>query len=246
MRIAMGVEYDGSNYYGWQRQSFDQLPTLQETITKAISAFAAHSVDIVAAGRTDARVHATGQVIHFDTHADRDERAWILGTNKHLPKDIAVKWAREVPTDFHARFSAIARRYQYLILNSTVRSALLHYRSALIYEKLDVSLMHEAAQYLAGEHDFTSFRAAECQAKTPIRKVEYVNIQRIGDFICCEIQANAFLHHMVRNMVGSLIKVGRQEKPGQWIKELLLARDRKQAGATAPACGLYLTKVFYE
>jgi tRNA pseudouridine38-40 synthase len=245
MRIAMGVEYDGSNYYGWQSQSHDQLPTVQETIASAISAVADHSIDVVAAGRTDAGVHATGQVIHFDTIANRNERAWILGTNKHLPKDIAVKWAREVPVAFHARYSAIARRYQYLILNSSVRSALLHHRSALICEPLDVSLMHEAAQYLIGEHDYTSFRAAECQAKTSLRKVEYVKIQRIGAFICCEIQANAFLHHMVRNMVGSLIKVGKQEKPVHWIKELLQARDRKQAGATAVACGLYLTKVFY-
>jgi tRNA pseudouridine38-40 synthase len=245
MRIAMGIEYDGTNYFGWQSQAFDQLPTLQDTLAQAISSVADQTVNIIAAGRTDAGVHATGQVIHFDTHVIRTEHAWVMGTNSRLPKDMVVHWAKSVPEDFHARFSATKRRYQYLIFNSKTRSALFHHRAAFIYEPLEAALMHDAAQCLVGEHDFSAFRAAECQSKTAMRNIEYIKIERQGNFVCCEIQANAFLHHMVRNIMGTLIKVGAGIHPAQTMKEILGSRDRRQAGATAPACGLYLVKVIY-
>lgn len=245
MRIALGIEYLGTAYSGWQSQHFDQLPTIQDNVEKAISIVADHQVQVICAGRTDAGVHAKGQVIHFDTHAIRNERNWILGINSNLPSDISVHWAQQMPDDFHARFSAIARQYQYYIYNHPFRSALYHRRATWIYLPLDISQMQQAAQYFIGEHDFSSLRAQYCQAKSPVRKIEEINIEQHDDLIILTIKANAFLHHMVRNIIGVLLPIGRHEKNPQWVKEVIDARDRKAAGITAPADGLYLNRVFY-
>lgn len=244
-RIALSIEYDGTHYFGWQAQRFDGLPTIQETVEKAISNVADHEVEITCAGRTDAGVHATGQVIHFDTHATRKDYSWVMGVNTYLPKDIVVRYAQPVSQDFHARYSAIARRYQYLILNSRVRSAIMANRACVVSHDLDAQKMHEAAQAFIGEHDFSALRAAGCQAKSPVRKVEYFKIERCGSWICCEVQANAFLHHMVRNMMGVLLGVGSNHQPIAWAKEILASRDRQKAAVTADAQGLYLVKVVY-
>lgn len=245
MRIALGVEYEGTNYYGWQKQTYDKLPTVQACVEKALSNVADHTVDVICAGRTDAGVHATGQVIHFDTAANRSERTWILGTNTHLPPDISVRWAKIMPDNFHARFSATARRYQYLIYNSPVRSAIMRNKGTNFYFPLDAERMHLAAQHFIGEYDFTSFRAAGCQSKSPIRRIMHFSIERQGSWITCEVQANAFLHHMVRNMVGALLEVGSGKKEISWIKDVLAMRNRTLSAATAPAQGLYLVRVIY-
>lgn len=245
MRIALGIEYIGTAYSGWQSQHFDQLPTIQDKVEKAIAMVANHPVKIVCAGRTDTGVHAKGQVVHFDTYANRQERNWVLGINSNLPSDISVHWAQQMSDEFHARFSAIARQYQYYIYNHPFRSALYYRRATWIYLPLDIERMHQAAQYFIGEHDFSSFRAQYCQAKSPIRKIEEINIEQQDDLIILTIKANAFLHHMVRNIVGVLLPIGRHEKDPQWIQEVIAARDRKAAGITAPADGLYLNRVFY-
>jgi tRNA pseudouridine38-40 synthase len=245
MRIAAGIEYDGSGYFGWQRQTFEKLPTIQETLEKAISNVAAQNIHIIAAGRTDAGVHATGQIIHFDTASQRTAREWVFGSNAYLPKDIRVQWAKPVPDTFQARFSAIARRYQYLIYNSPIRSAIMHNKAAMIYKLLDADKMHRAAQYFVGEKDFTSFRALSCQAKSPVRKLAYFTVQRVGSWVTLEVQANAFLHHMVRNMAGLLIDIGLSKKPVECVPEILALKNRAQASVTAPAEGLYLVKVIY-
>lgn len=245
MRYFVGVEYNGSHYYGFQSQLNSELPTIQEALEKAISSVADHPVEIVPAGRTDKGVHAKNQVIHFDTQAIRSDKAWLFGINVNLPKDISVKWIKAVPEDCHARFSATQRSYQYVIYNQNLRSALYYQRAALIYAKLDETKMHQAAQYFIGEHDFSSFRAAQCQAKTPIRNVTKFKVYREGDFIYCEVSANAFLHHMVRNMVGVLLEIGAGKKDISWAREVLLAKNRTFAGVTAPAEGLYLVGVTY-
>lgn len=245
MRFALGIEYIGTEYYGFQSQLHDQLPTIQEKLELAISKIANHPVAIVAAGRTDKGVHATGQVIHFDTDAKRSDYKWLLGINTYLPKDISVKWLKEVPVDFHARFSATARTYQYKIFNSPIRSALYHQRATLYHSRLDEKIMHQGAQYFLGEHDFSSFRAIGCQAKTAIRKINYFNILRQDNFVILEVQANAFLHHMVRNMAGLLLDVGSHQKSPDCIPEILNLRDRTKASITAPAGGLYLIDVIY-
>ncbi len=245
MRIALGIEYLGTAYSGWQSQHFDQLPTVQDNVEKAISIVANHQVQVICAGRTDAGVHAKGQVIHFDTHAMRNDRNWILGINSNLPSDISVRWVQQMPDDFHARFSAVARQYQYYIYNHSFRSAIYHRRATWIYLPLDINRMQQAAQYFIGEHDFSSFRAQYCQAKSPVRKIEEINLTQLNDLIILTIKANAFLHHMVRNIVGVLLPIGRNEKAPQWVNEVINARDRKAAGITAPADGLYLNRVFY-
>lgn len=244
-RVALVIEYDGTQYFGWQAQRFDGLSTIQETIEKAISSVADHEVEVVCAGRTDAGVHATGQVIHFDTSAKRPDYSWVMGVNANLPKDIVVRYAQVVRDDFHARYSAMARRYQYLILNSRVRSAVMADRACVISYDLDAQKMHEAAQAFIGEHDFSALRAAGCQAKSPVRNVEYFKIERRDSWICCEVQANAFLHHMVRNMMGVLITIGCEQQSVSWAKEVLASGDRKKAAVTADAQGLYLVKVVY-
>ncbi|MEE4638435.1 MAG: tRNA pseudouridine(38-40) synthase TruA [Wenzhouxiangella sp.] len=237
MRLAAGVEYDGSGFFGWQRQR--QSPTVQACLEDALAGVADHPLQVHCAGRTDTGVHARCQVVHFDSEADRTERAWVLGANTHLPAGISVLWVRPVPDDFHARFSARRRRYQYHILNRWVRPAIDRRRTAWVRRPLDAAAMQEAAVQLLGEHDFSSFRAAGCQARSPIRTVHATRVIRQGAALYFDIEANAFVYHMVRNIVGSLLAVGRgQQSPG-WIGELLRARDRSVAGVTAPAQGLY-------
>lgn len=243
MKIALGIEYDGSRYFGWQRQQ--NVDSVQQKLEEALSIIANSPVDVFCAGRTDAGVHGTGQVVHFETDAKRPLQSWCFGTNAHLPPDIAVKWAVEVPEDFHARFSATARRYRYIIYNHKLRSAILPFGVSHYYHSLDVEKMHEAGQFLLGENDFSSFRAAQCQSHTPWRNVHHLNVSRQGDYIIVDIQANAFVHHMVRNIVGSLIEVGQGKQSAEWIKWLLEQCDRTLAAPTAKAEGLYLVDVTY-
>lgn len=245
MRYAIGVEYDGSDYSGWQSQPTQ--PTVQACVEKALSEVVGSpdSVSVFCSGRTDAGVHALNQVIHFDTDVQRDEKAWLFGGNANLPDDIALRWARPVDDDFHARFSAVSRHYRYLLNNARTRPALASRRSSWQSAPLDVTSMDEACQALLGEQDFTSFRAAECQAKTPNRHISSIRWHRMGTWLQLDIQGNAFLHHMVRNIVGSSILVGAGKRPVAWMAEVLAARDRCQAGPTAAAQGLYFLGAEY-
>lgn len=243
MRIALGLSYEGTAYSGWQSQ--ENLQTIQTHIETALSRVANHPVQVICAGRTDSGVHALGQVIHFDTEATRDERAWILGTNANLPADIRIRWAHAVSEDFHARFSATARHYRYIIYNYPIRPALLRNQVTTYYYPLDASKMQAAAQYLIGEHDFSSYRATECQAKSPIRNVTLLEVKRQDDFIFIDIEANAFLHHMVRNIAGVLMAIGSGKQPPIWAQQVLAAKDRTQGDITAPASGLYFVSANY-
>jgi len=243
MRVALGIEYDGSDFCGWQSQQ--QGRTVQGCVESAISKVADEQVKVICAGRTDAGVHATGQVVHFDTNASRSIRSWILGTNVNLPSDVCVRWGRFVSDDFHARFKAQQRSYRYVILSRMTRPALLRRRVCWDHHDLDTDLMVSAAQTLLGEHDFSSFRAVACQAKNPVRTVYQLDVQRRGRYVHIDVTANAFLHHMVRNLAGVLIAVGRGEQPVSWARDVLEARDRTIAGVTAPAGGLYLVGVRY-
>lgn len=243
MKIAIGLEYCGAAYSGWQRQK--HIISVQEHVESALSSVAAHEVQVQCAGRTDAGVHALQQVAHFETGAERDMRSWMLGGNVHLPPDISILWAQPVEDDFHARFSATGRTYCYVILNRTSRPGLLQRRVTWEYRQLDESLMRQAAICLLGEHDFTSYRAVNCQSGTPMRNVRRLEIRRQGDFIIMEIEANAFLQHMVRNIAGVLMTIGRGEAPPAWSLQVLEVRDRTQGGVTAPADGLYLVDVVY-
>lgn len=244
-RLALGVEYDGSGFCGWQRLSKHGEPeregeqTLQAALENAISFVAGHPIETICAGRTDAGVHAVCQVVHFDSAAVREPRSWMLGITSRLPPQIAVRWCRPVPGDFHARFSARARRYRYRILNRPVRAAL--GRQYLSWERrpLDADAMHRAAQTLLGENDFSAFRTVHCQSPHAWRELQEIRVTRDGDVVEVEVQANAFLHHMVRNIVGSLLMVGSGEQPEAWIAELLAGRDRTVAGPTAPPTGLH-------
>ncbi len=242
-KVALGIEYDGSRYYGWQRQR--EVRSVQQALEKALTQVANHPVDVFCAGRTDAGVHGTGQVVHFETHAQRADAAWTLGVNANLPSDITVRWVKSVPDDFHARFSATARRYRYIIYNQRLRPAILGHGLTHYYHPLDAEKMHRAAQSLLGENDFTSFRAVQCQSRTPWRNISHIHVWRQGSFVIVDIKANAFVHHMVRNIVGSLIEVGVGNQPEGWIAELLALRDRTKAAATARAEGLYLVAVDY-
>jgi tRNA pseudouridine38-40 synthase len=242
-RIVLGIEYLGFSYCGWQKQQ--DCHGVQAHLESALAKIACEPIDVFCAGRTDRGVHAIGQVVHFDTGVTRPVDAWVRGTNTHLPNDIRVTWQETVDETFHARFSAVARRYRYVIVNRPVRSALFYAQQTSVTRPLNVELMHLAAQSLLGEHDFSSFRAAECQAHHPNRNVIEVTVMREGDFVFVDIEANAFLHHMVRNIVGSLLKVGQGERPVSWMAELLSLRDRTKAAPTAPANGLYLTHVRY-
>jgi len=242
-RVAAIVEYDGTEYAGWQSQ--DHSSSIQDAVQAAISFVAGHPVFVICAGRTDSGVHATGQVIHFDTSAIRTPRAWVLGTNTKLSPSIALQWAGEVTVGFHARHKAVRRTYRYCILNRSARSALQRTRSAWIHRPLDAPAMHAAAQALIGEHDFCAFRSVECQSKTTVRRVERIEVRRDGDYLWLEITANAYLHHMVRNIVGTLLDVQREADPAGAMTRVLAGANRRFAGATAPAAGLYLWRVDY-
>ncbi|MBU2880917.1 tRNA pseudouridine(38-40) synthase TruA [Psychrosphaera sp. B3R10] len=243
MRIALGVEYDGAKFCGWQRQN--DVETVQEVLEAALSKVANHKVNVFCAGRTDTGVHGTGQVVHFETDSVRGERGWTLGVNTNLPDAVAVRWMKVVPDDFHARFSATARRYRYIIYNGKLRPGILNHGLSHYHMPLDEKKMHIAAQALLGENDFSSFRASQCQSKSPVRFMHFIKVTRHNEFIVIDIKANAFVHHMVRNIAGSLIAVGRGDKPIEWVGELLAVKDRRQAGETAKPNGLYLIEVEY-
>lgn len=242
-RIALGVEYDGTAFRGWQWQHGE--PTVQAAVESALSSVADHPVRVVCAGRTDTGVHARCQVLHFDSPAPRAEKAWVLGGNSQLPPGVSVLWAREVPAEFHARFSATGRRYRYRILNRWTRPALDRHRAAWWFYPLDADRMQEGARHLVGEHDFTSFRSAGCQARHPVREVRSLRVERQGECIVIDIEANAFLQHMVRNIAGTLMAVGQGEREADWVGAVLAARDRKRAGVTAPPEGLTFVGVDY-
>ena len=244
VRIGLGIEYDGSLFHGWQTQQ-EGVRSVQEELEKALSKVAASSVRVQCAGRTDTGVHGSGQVVHFDTEAFRPPRSWILGGNVNLPYDINITWAQEMDSEFHARFSATGRRYRYVIANRFTRSALLSRKAVWVHHALDVERMHEAAQHLVGTHDFSSYRALGCQAKSAIREMRSINVTRRGELIFIDVYANAFLHHMVRNIAGVLITIGKGEQSIDWSREVLELRDRTLGGVTAPPQGLYLTEVEY-
>lgn len=243
MRIALGIEYAGNGFLGWQSQQNGL--TVQGTLEGVLSQVADQPIRVVCAGRTDAGVHATGQVVHFDTDAIRPLRAWIAGSNSWLPKTINVCWAEAVDERFHARFTATARRYCYVILNQPMHSAVTQGRATWHRHPLDVALMQQGANHLLGECDFSSFRSSECESRSPNRCIHFINVKRQQDFIFVELQANAFLHHMVRNIVGVLLRVGAGFKSPDWVAEVLLARDRTAAAETAAADGLYFVQVIY-
>jgi len=242
-RIALCVEYDGSAYNGWQSQKHGY--GVQQAVEKALSMVADHDVKVICAGRTDTGVHALGQVIHFDSDAERTERSWVLGANANLPKDVTVHWACTVDDEFHARFSALNRRYQYIILNQFSRPAVLSKRVTWQGGNLDIGLMSAAAKSLVGEHDFSSYRAVGCQAKSPIRTIQQLDVTQKGQFICIDICANAFLHHMVRNIAGVLMAIGTGEQKPEWAAQVLEYKDRKRGGVTASPDGLYFMSVQY-
>jgi len=243
-RIALGIEYKGARYRGWQRQEAG-VPSVQAALEKALSQVAAEPVSVICAGRTDAGVHASGQVVHFDTRVGRPLKAWIMGGNANLPADISVTWARVMPADFHARFKAFARRYRYVIYNDPIRPAHLAEEVTWNHRPLDVASMREAARLLVGTHDFTSFRAVQCQAKSPVKTVHHLEVIEHGRFIVIDVRANAFLHHMVRNFAGVLMTIGAGEREPGWVEEVLAARDRRAGGVTAHPYGLYLVQVEY-
>lgn len=243
MRFALGIEYDGANFHGWQFQP--GLRTIQTELEKALSKVADEPIQVICAGRTDAGVHALGQVVHFDTQAVRDDRAWVLGVNMNLPNDIAVTWVKKVSLEFHARFSAVSRTYSYFIHQTSYRSPITSHRMIWYRKPLNIELMQKAAQFLIGEHDFSSFRAADCQAKSPMRHVTTITISAENSVVKINITANAFLHHMVRNIVGVLLLIGCGRKPPEWMKEVLDSKDRCAADITVPPEGLYLAGVNY-
>lgn len=242
-RIVLGVEYDGTAYAGWQYQA--GKPTLQARLQDALSIVADQTITVHCAGRTDAGVHALEQVVHFDCDAERSLDAWLMGGNSHLPDDIRILWVKPAIGDFHARYSAIARFYRYVILNRRMKSALLRTQATWCYQPLDAERMHRAAQYLLGEHDFSSFRAQSCQSVSPNRFMHFIDVYRETDKVIIDICANAFLHHMVRNVAGVLMAIGMGKQPEDWTQQLLLIKDRTQAGMTAPPHGLHLAGVFY-
>lgn len=243
MRVALGIEYDGTSYNGWQRQKTGL--GVQQRVEEALAVVADNPVEVICAGRTDTGVHASGQVVHFDTSSERSERGWLLGANTNLPDDINVSWVAPVSDDFHARFSATSRSYRYLILNRLQRSALHRHRAWWVYDELDAESMHAAAQLLFGENDFSAFRAAGCQASTAVRTISDIAVSRSGDWITLDVTANAFLQHMVRNIAGTLATVGLGEQGVGWVTEVLESRDRKAGGIAAPPHGLTLVGVEY-
>jgi tRNA pseudouridine38-40 synthase len=242
-RIAVGIEYDGSAFHGWQQQPHS--PSVQQTLQEALSRVADAPVTLSCAGRTDAGVHARAQVAHFDTEAIRAPRAWLLGANSALPATVSLRWVVAVPDQFHARYDALRRTYRYLVLNRPTRSALAAGRALVVYPPLDVAAMRAASADLVGEHDFSAFRAAECQARSPVRRIESLEIRRRDALLCIEVTANAFLHHMVRNIVGTLLAIGRGDAAPTRAREQLDSRQRSTGEATAAAHGLYLWGVDY-
>jgi len=244
MRIAIGVEYDGRSFHGWQSQPDGQ--TVQDTLQLALGQISQRPTPIIAAGRTDTGVHALEQVVHFDTDAVRPLTAWVRGVNALLPKTIAVRWAHPVSDEFHARFSAHGRSYRYLLLNRATRSAIHTGKAGWFHAPLDLALMQAAAQHLLGEHDFSAFRAAECQAKSPVKNLRQLDIRQHGDMIVFDLNAGAFLHHMVRNIIGCLVCVGKGKYSPDWLAEVLASRDRSRAAPTFSADGLYLRHIQYE
>ena len=243
MRIAIGLEYDGTAYNGWQRQRTGL--GVQARIEEALEKVADHPVEVVCAGRTDTGVHASGQVAHFDTGSERAPRSWLLGANSNLPDDVNLTWAMAVSDDFHARYSAISRSYRYRILNRVQRSALFRQRAWWVHAQLDADRMHRAAQVLVGEHDFSAFRAAGCQASNAMRNITSISVSRDVDWVTLEVTANAFLMHMVRNITGTLVAIGSGDESEAWAGEILESRDRTRAGVAAPPHGLTLTDVAY-
>lgn len=243
VRIALGIEYDGSRFCGWQTQTAGC--GVQDALQRALAVIAGHPVEVVSAGRTDAGVHATLQVVHFDTVAQRPDSAWVRGVNSFLPDSVVVLWAQPVNTGFHARFSAQTRSYRYLLLNHPVRPAIAAGRIGWFHAPLALEPMRAAAQLLVGTHDFSAFRAAECQAKSPIRTLHSLSVKQTGHRFSFDLSANAFLHHMVRNIVGALVYVGKGKYPPEWVGELLAQRDRSRAAPTFAADGLYLNAVRY-
>lgn len=243
MRIALGIEYDGSQFHGWQKQH--NLRTVQGSLESALSRIVQHDIEVTCAGRTDTGVHAVGQVVHFDTDVKRPIQAWIAGSNTYLPQDVCVRWAKVVSDQFHARYSAESRTYRYIIVDEPIRPALFRRHATWQFRKLCTERMAEASQALLGEHDFTSFRSSDCQALTPRRYVRSIDITRQEPHIYIDITANAFLHHMVRNIVGVLIRIGNKKMPVTWAKEVLDARDRRLGAETAPPYGLYFMRVHY-
>ncbi|MCY1267454.1 tRNA pseudouridine synthase A [compost metagenome] len=243
-RIALGIEYKGARYRGWQRQEAG-VPSVQAALERALSKVAAEPVSVICAGRTDAAVHGSGQVVHFDTAVERPLKAWVMGGNANLPADISVTWAKVMPAHFHARFSAVARRYRYVIYNDPIRPAHMAEEVTWNHRPLDVERMRAAATALVGTHDFTSFRAVQCQAKSPVKTVHHLQVIEHDRFIVLDIRANAFLHHMVRNFAGVLMTIGAGERPVDWAREVLEARDRRSGGVTAHPYGLYLVRVEY-
>lgn len=244
MRIAIGVEYDGSPFCGWQSQADGQ--TVQDTLQRALSQIAGEPIAIIAAGRTDTGVHALEQVVHFDTQVERPLSAWVRGVNALLPDSIVVRWAHAVPDEFHARFSAHGRSYRYLLINRAVRPAIQAGKVGWFHAPLDVAAMQEAAQYLLGEHDFSAFRAAQCQAKSPVKHLHQLDIRRQGEMLIFDVSADAFLHHMVRNIVGCLVYVGKGKYSAEWLAEVLDSRERRLAAPTFAPDGLYLRRIQYE
>ena len=244
-RVALGISYHGGGFCGWQAQPHLPVATVQETLEQALSKIAATSVSTHCAGRTDTGVHGVAQVVHFDDPVGRSQKAWVMGANRHLPATVRVLWAKTVPVEFHARFSAVSRHYRYVISNTAIQSP--HHCGLVSHcrKPLDAEAMHEASQVLCGEHDFSAFRAAQCQAAHPVRKIQSLSVKRAGDLIFLDIEANAFLYHMVRNLVGSLQLVGSGQRPHDWIAELLIGKDRTLGGDTASAEGLYLQSITY-
>jgi tRNA pseudouridine38-40 synthase len=242
-RIALGVSYDGRPWQGWQKQPHRR--TVQDCLEEAIERFVRVQINTICAGRTDTGVHATSQVIHLDCEVERTEASWVRGLNALLPSSIAIQWAQRVDDSFHARFSATERSYTYVLLNSHVRQPLWAGRAGWVFQPLDIELMRQAATFLLGEHDFSSFRSSQCQAKSPVRTLHAIDLSAVGRFITVSLRANAFLHHMVRNIMGALIQVGQRREPVTYTQHLLEVCDRRQGAATFCPDGLYLTGVRY-
>lgn len=243
MKIAIGIEYDGSSLHGWQSQPSGA--TVQDHLERALASIAGEQVRLAAAGRTDAGVHAVAQVAHFETVAKRPESAWVRGVNALLPQAVAVQWAVPVADEFHARYCALSRTYRYILCNRAVRTGLQHGRVGWFHQPLDLSAMRTAADYITGEHDFSAFRSSECQAKNPVRTLRKWVVERHGAHLSFEFTANGFLHHMVRNIIGCLVYVGKGKHPPGWLGEVLASRDRRNAAPTFSPDGLYLAGVEY-
>lgn len=242
-RIVLGIEYNGSSFAGWQLQT--EQRTVQHVLEQALAKVGNQTISVQCAGRTDSGVHALEQVVHFDVQCDRPLHSWVLGGNSYLPADVRILWAKPAIADFHARFSAIARFYRYVILNRPINSAVRHQQITWCHKPLDATKMHLAAQALVGEHDFSSFRASSCQSVSPNRWMYFVKVSRQHDEVIIDLSANAFLHRMVRNIAGVLMAIGTGERPPYWMQELLVIKDRTQGGKSAPANGLYLGGIYY-